>query len=267
MLTLPHLHAAPAAAGVITLAEQPVRVIRATTLYDAAAGTRLQDTDFVEASSTGALLDQVAGTRVALGPRTRIFLERKGTTTRIGLLEGWLKLQPLKGVALGTLRISTEGVELDASKAASVIHADASGTEIFVEDGAVSVVEPRHAARKTTLGREEYAQFKGQAAVAVPGRPSSEFIRAMPATFFDPLPAIASRKGGAEPLSKVREVTFADVTPLLLGPLELNERSLATRFSPRLSDPAFRQAIVQRFGGTLAWETELYRFERKGSKR
>jgi hypothetical protein len=42
---------------------------------------------------------------------------------------------------------------------------------------------------------------------------------------------------------------------------------LATRFTPRLADPAFRQAIVQRFGGTLDWETALYRFERKNATR
>ncbi|MGE7990110.1 hypothetical protein ACQKPE_03490 [Pseudomonas sp. NPDC089554] len=266
VLNVPPLLAAPGT-GVITVAEQPARLIRATTLYDAAAGTRLQGSDYLASGSAGVLLDQLAGTRVALGPGTRIYLERKGNATRIALLEGWLKLQPLKGARPSRLLLSTAGLELDASQAAGVIHADASGTEVFVEDGKVSVLEARHDNRKTELTREEYAQFKGQAAPAAIGRPSSEFIRAMPAAFFDPLPAVATGKGAGDPLDKVREVSFADVSPLLLGPVKLDSRALALRFSPRLSDPAFRQAIVQRFGGTLPWEAELYRFERKGATR
>ncbi|MDF0732398.1 hypothetical protein P0Y43_16945 [Pseudomonas entomophila] len=268
LLHLPPLLAAPANLGVITVAEKPVQLIRATTLYEASAGTGLKSTDYLETGSAGLLIDQLAGTRVALGPNTRLYLEQAGNTTHLGLLQGWLKLQPLPGVPQGNLRVTTTNLALDASKAASVIHAAASGTEVFVEDGTVSLRDPRQPARdaaKQVLRREEYAQAKGQGPQGSPGRPSGEFIGAMPPAFFDPLPSVARRKAASDPLNKLREVTFADASPLLLGPLKPNGASLATRFSPRLADPAFRQAVVQRFGGTLDWETALYRFERKNA--
>ncbi|HGM5581477.1 TPA: hypothetical protein ACKP22_003180 [Pseudomonas putida] len=270
LLHLSPLLAAPANLGVISVAEKPVQLIRATTLYEASAGTRLQSTDYLEAGSAGVLIDQLAGTRVALGPHTHLYLEQRGNTTHLSLLQGWLKLQPLAGVPQGRLQVSTANLALDASKAASVIHADTSGTEVFVEDGMVSVRGPQQAPRdaaRQVLRREEYAQAKGQGPLGAAGRPSGEFISAMPPAFFDPLPSVAARKLANDPLNKLRDVTFADASPLLLGPLKPNAGSMATRFAPRLADPAFRQAIVQRFGGTLDWETALYRFERKNATR
>lgn len=270
LLHLSPLLAAPADIGVISAAEKPVQLLRATSVYQASAGARLQSADYLEAGSTGVLIDQLAGTHIALGPHTRLYLEHTGNTTHLNLLQGWLKLQPLSGVPQGNLRVTTANLALDASKAASVIHADASGTEVFVEDGMVSVRDPRQKPRdpaRQVLRREEFAQAKGQGPVSAPGRPSGDFIGAMPPAFFDPLPSVAARKLTADPLNKLREASFADASPLLLGPLKLNGASLATRFTPRLADPAFRQAIVQRFGGTLDWETALYRFERKNATR
>lgn len=270
LLHLPSLLAAPANLGVISVAEKPVQLIRATTVFEASTGATLHSTDYLETGTTGLLIDKLAGTRVALGPNTRLYLEQTGNTTHLGLLQGWLKLQPLTSIPQGNLRVSTANLALDASKAASVIHADTHGTEVFVEDGTVSVrtphPSPRDAARQV-LRREEYAQAKGQGPLSAPGRPSGEFISAMPPAFFDPLPSIAARKPSVDPLNKLREASFADASPLLLGPIKLNGASLATRFTPRLADPAFRQAIVQRFGGTLDWETALYRFERKNATR
>ncbi|MHC6226211.1 hypothetical protein ACYU03_15805 [Pseudomonas sp. X10] len=263
LLSLSSALAAPTDLGVLSVAEKPAQLIRATSLYEAAAGTRLKASDYLESGSAGLLLDQVAGVRLALGPKTRIYLEQNGNTTHIGLLEGWLKLQPLSGKP-SSLRVDTANLMLDASHSASVIHVQGMRTEVFVEDGTLGMVESKgRESRKASLKREEYARRLDDSPLSAAGRPPSAFISTMPAAFFDPLPAVSPRKGAGDTLKKLRDVTFADVSPLLLGPLKSNARSLATRFSPRLSDPAFRQAILQHFGGTLPWEAELYRFERR----
>jgi len=270
LLPAADLLAAPASVGVLTLAETPVQLIRATTLYQAPVGTRLQSADLIESSQSNVQIDKLAGIRLALGPHTRIYLERSGGNINIGLLNGWLKLQPVPGTKPENLTVSTATLMLDVSRSAGVIHADGTRVEVFVEDGLQTVIERDsrgREGRKTTLRQEEYAQRKDDEPLSAAGRPGSDFISAMPPAFFDPLPTIAARKLPAAPLEKVRDVDFDDVSPLLIGPLKLNVRMQATRFSPRLADPTFRQAIVQRFGGTLEWETELYRFERKATSR
>lgn len=266
LLQTPELFAAPASLGVLAVADNPVRLMRATSLYKALAGTRLQATDFIETDQSGAQIDELAGIRVGMGPHTRIYLERTGNTTHIALTSGWLKLQPVTGVKAENLSIRAATLVLDASRSASVIHAEGTQVEVFVEDGTQTLIErddQGHEGRKTSLTQEQYVQRKGHEPLSAPGRPDSEFISAMPPAFFDPLPTIAAKKLPAVPLIKVRDVTFDDISPMLLGPLKPGTRTLATRFASRLSDPAFRQAITQRFGGTLEWETELYRFERK----
>nr|WP_314577886.1 hypothetical protein [uncultured Pseudomonas sp.] len=275
LLQVPELFAAPATIGVLALAEKSVRLIRAATLYQAPAGTHLQTADVIESEQSSAQIDDLAGIRLALGPHTRIYLDRSGGGTHIVLFQGWLKLQPVSSAKPENLTVSTATLTLDASHSASVIHADGTRVEVFVEDGTQTLIEQDnrgHEGRKLTLKQEDYAQRKGDEPLSAPGRPGSDFISAMPAAFFDPLPNVSSKKLPNAPLDKVRDVAFDDVSQLLLGPiktgsLKLDNRSLATRFSPRLADPAFRQTIVQRFGGTLEWETELYRFERKTSAR
>jgi hypothetical protein len=266
LLHVPELFAAPATVGILALAEKPALLIRGTTLYQAPAGTRLQSGDLIDSDQSTVQIDDLAGFRLGLGPHTRFYLERTVKTTSITLFNGWLKLQPKAGEHVGTLKVNTATLTLDASGGASVLHAEGTRLEVFVEDGTQTLIE-RDArggdGAKITLAQEDYLQRKGNEPLGSAGRPGSEFISAMPPAFFDPLPAIAGAKLSAPPLTKVREVDFDDVSSLLLGPVKPNPRSLATRFSPRLSDPAFRQAITQRFGGTLEWETELYRFERK----
>jgi len=269
LLYIPDLFAAAGNVGLLTLTEKPLRLIRGATLYQAPVGTGVQADDFIESDQSNVQIDELAGIRVALGPHTRIYLEHSGKSTRINLLNGWLKLQPIPGGKTENLTVKTATLSLDVSRSASVIHADGTRTEVFIEDGTQTLTERDaggHEGRNITLKQEEYAQRKADEPLSAAGRPGSDFIGAMPAEFFDPMPVILNKNLPALPLAKVREVNFDDVSPLLLGTVRLDMRSLATRLSPRLSDPAFRQAITQRFGGTLEWETELYHFERKSGR-
>lgn len=263
---VPELFAAPTSVGVLSLAEKPVQLLRGVTLYQASVGTHLQGADLIESERSNVQIDGLAGIRLALGPGTLIYVQRTGSGTDIALLQGWLKLQPMTGAKPEHLTVTTAQLTLDASHSASVIHADGNRVEVFVEDGTQTLSERDkrgHDGRKRTLKQEEYAQRIGDDPLSAAGRPNSDFIKAMPPAFFDPLPAVSLKKLPNAPLVKVRDVTFDDASPLLLGALTFNGRSLATRFSPRLSDSAFRQAVVQHFGGSLDWETELYRYERK----
>ncbi|WP_296187481.1 hypothetical protein [Pseudomonas sp. UBA1879] len=263
---VPALLAAPASAGVLSLAEKPVQLLRGVTLYQAPLGTHLQGTDLIESDQSNVQIDGLAGIRLALGPHTRIYVQRTSNGTDIALLQGWLKLQPVTGAKPEHLTVTTAQLTLDVSRSASVIHADGRHVEVFVEDGTQTLIERNRRGqegRKTTLKQEEYTQRNGDDPLSAAGRPDSGFIKAMPPAFFDPLPAVSLKKLPNAPLVKVRDVTFDDAAPLLLGAVTFKGRSMAIRFSPRLSDSAFRQAVVQHFGGSLDWETELYRYERK----
>jgi len=260
------LLAASSNLGVITFADKPLQLIRTTVLYSVASGTRLQSGDLLESGPSITQIEGLASSTLALGPNTRVALDRNGAVTTVHLLQGWLKVQPAPGKSGDSLDIDTRSLHLDVSHSASVIHASDSLVEVFVENGTQPVAEldkRGQAGRKTSLGNEQYSQRKGDEPLQPAGRPPASFISAMPNAFFDPLVLLSGKPAPAVAPKKVRDVDYEDIALWLKAP-GLNRASLATRFSPRLNTPAFRKAIIREMGGSFEWETELYRFERKG---
>jgi len=158
LLQIPDLLAAPTSLGVFTLTEEKLHLILGAAVYQAPMGTRVQTKDFIQSDGSCAQIDELAGMRVALGPHTQVYLERNGDTTRISLLKGWLKIQPMQTVRTDNLTVNTATLGLDINQSASVIHADGTDTEVFLEAGTQTLTERDrggHEGRKITLNQEE----------------------------------------------------------------------------------------------------------------
>ena len=263
LLQSSRLFATPDALGVVVFAEKPLKMIRATTLYAVSSGTHLQSGDLLESQESVSQIEGLAANTLALGPKTRVYLQRKGGSTHIYLLEGWLKIQPSAGASNRPLAVDTGRVRVDLNHGAGVVHASASLIEVFVENGSLILTESGAKKPRTmSLLAEQYAQRKGEEPLQPAGRPPGSFISAMPKAFFDPLVQLAVRPPAAVIPKKIRDIEYVDIAPLLHAP-GLDNASMARRFSARLTNPAFRKAIVREMGGSFAWEHELFRLERK----
>ncbi|WP_238535548.1 hypothetical protein [Pseudomonas sp. PAMC 25886] len=266
LFQLPHVLAAPATIAVISFAEKPLHLIRATTLYTIGAGTRLQGGDILQTGGTGIQIEGLAPAIVALGPDTRILIATNSKAAQINLLSGWLKLQPVAASAHASLAVNAGGLAFNVTNSASVIHVGPRQSEMFVEDGRQPVTElDNHgkAGRTLTLNHEDFAQRAGDAPLKTTARPEQAFVDALPRPFLDPLVALGKKIPAAPALKKERDVTYEDIAPWVVSPLNLSQQMLASRFAPRLTDPAFRQAVKTNRGGVLEWEIELLRLERR----
>lgn len=270
LLQLPLVYAASAPIAVIAYAEKPLKLIRATTLYTIGPGTRLQGGDILQTGAAGIQIEGLAAANLALGPDTRILIATHNKDTQINLLNGWLKLQPVAGNGHANLAVTTGGLGFTLTNSASVIHVGKRQTEIFVEDGS-QVVSELDAHGKTdhsvTLDHEDFAQRVGDAQLKIVPRPEQAFIDALPPQFLDPLVPLGKKTPKAPEPVKERDVTYEDIAPWVVSPLNLNQQMLASRFAPRLNDPAFLQAVKVNRGGVLAWELELLRLERRKNAR
>ncbi|MGY2377566.1 hypothetical protein ACW9IB_23965 [Pseudomonas sp. SDO524_S393] len=268
LLQLPLAQAAPANIGVIAYAEKPLKLIRATSLYTVGPGTRLQGGDILQTGTAGIQIEGLASTTLALGPDTRILIATNSKAAQINLLNGWLKLQPVAGHA--NLAVTTGALAFTVTNSASVIHVTPRQTEMFVEDGS-QVVHELDARGKgdhsVTLGHEDFAQRVSGAALKTVPRPEQAFIDALPRQFLDPLVPLGKKTPASAEPKKEREVTYDDIAPWVVSPLNLSQQMLASRFAPRLADPAFRQAVKANRGGVLEWELELLRQERRKNAR
>ncbi|NVZ52509.1 hypothetical protein HX792_19345 [Pseudomonas sp. B6002] len=266
LLPLALAHAAAPSIAVIAYAEKPLKLIRATALYTVGPGTRLQGGDILQTGAAGIQIEGLAAATLALGPDTRILIATNSNAAQINLLNGWLKLQPVAGNSHGNLAVTTGGLAFNLTGSASVIHVGKRQTEMFVEDGSqvVSQLDNRGKAdRSVTLGHEDFAQRDGDGPLKSVPRPEQAFIDALPPQFLDPLVPLGKKAPKAAEPKKERDVTYDDIAPWVVSPLNLSQQMLASRFAPRLNDPAFRQAVKVNRGGVLEWELELLRLERR----
>lgn len=255
-----------AAEMVISYAEKPAQLIRATTLFSVTAGTALRPGDIVQSGPAGLQIEGPSALTFALGPDSKIYLGRTGAVDDISLLSGWIKLQPGLHDQAPPARLTAGALRLDPVAATSVIHVDGEVTEIFVENGQQAVLEvgKRSASSsKLDIGREQYAVRRDEQALALAARPAKSFVGAMPRQFFDMLVPVANKLGkqagktAAPAIKKERDVTYDDVAPWLVSNVGLSKNMLANRFAPRLADPQFRQQVSDELGGNAEWRAWL----------
>jgi hypothetical protein len=77
----------------------------------------------------------------------------------------------------------------------------------------------------------------------------------MPRPYRDALPALADHFPEAPALTAGREITFAEAEPWLSGPAR---RAFVKRFTPRLTDAAFRAGVTARPAAFPEWDRILH---------
>jgi hypothetical protein len=244
--------------GTVTLLrDTPLRVLRGVSVLQGAEGMRLRPGDFLVTGSTAtaqAQLELSGGAIVEIGPSSEVYLfSVTASGAEIVLARGWLKGEATSG----SYRYSNPLVSA-ASKGGNVLlHADDNEADVFVEQG-VAQVSGGSAPIPTAADKIFFTRRAGKP-IAVAGRPSAEFVGAMPISFRDVLPPRLERFAGKkapEPRND-HEVSFADVEPLLRLPVAWR-RGLVERFRPRLQDQGFRQAIEAHIASLPEWKPVLY---------
>jgi len=256
------LPAAPALAqnAVVSHAEQPPRLIRKTTVYQAPPGVRLQAGDIVESNAGTVQIEWSNGARFALGPASSVLVNDTGAAPAASLLRGWGKFAT-GAPAGGRLALEAGLISLPAAGASGILRLAPEGAELFVESGAVVVTDngpggPTNS-RAVTVGREQYAARLSTRPLAVASRAPRLFVQQLPRAFLDPLIGVAARARAAEPRPQ-REIAAFDVAAWRDAAPALRRR-LAAQFAARLEDAVFRNEVEDLLADQPEWRDALRR--------
>jgi hypothetical protein len=238
------------------LKDSPLHVIRGVSMLQGIEGMRLRQGDILEtgpAPTAQAQLEFTGGAIMELGPSTEVLLlSLAGTTAETAMLTGWLKGE----TTAGTYRYSSPLATATTKGGNVLLHVTADTAEVFVEHGTASVGAGNAAATPSSADKIFFTRKAGKPIVPA-GRPSGEFIGAMPVSFRDEFPSRLSRFAGAKPpVPKTdHDVSYAEIERWLTSSWG---KGLVTRFKPRLQDSAFRQAIEAHLAALPEWEPVLH---------
>jgi hypothetical protein len=245
----------------LTMADQPVRLIRAAAVYKAINGTAVQKDDILETGAGGVQIEAGPNALVALGPNTRVYLQSiaaDASGVDLVLLQGWVKLLA-KAPARGQL--STPSLQLLVPGGAAIVQSQGGKDAVFAEEGAQQAMRLDAKGKPGTalkLSTEQYTALDGDKPLSAPGRPAREFLSGMPPQFRDGLvQAPPVPKAGKVPPVKERDVDFADVGDWVRASLPVR-KNFVTRLKPRLADPVFRKALDQAVGQSSEWKPILH---------
>jgi hypothetical protein len=249
--------AQPQESGTLTLLkDSPLRVIRGVSVLQGAEGMRLKQGDILETGPAGtaqAQMELSGGVIVELGPSSQVFLySQSGTSTELVLLTGWLKGE----TTAGSYKYSSPFAAATTKGGNVLMHVTANDTEIFVERGAASVSIGSSGAIGSSADKIFFTRRAGKP-IATAGRPSQDFITAMPASFRDALPSRLSHFASAKPpVPKIdKSVSYADIERWLTSSWG---KGMVQRFKPRLQDSAFHHAIESHLAVLPGWEPVLH---------
>ncbi len=243
--------------GTVTLLkDSPLRVIRGVSVLQGVEGMRLRQGDILEtgpAATAQAQLELSGGAIVEVGPSSQVFLySQSATAAEMVLLSGWLKGETTSG----SFRYSSPLAAATTKGGNVLLHATANDADIFVERGTASVSIGNSAPVASSADKVFFTRRTGKP-VAAAGRPSQEFISAMPVCFRDVLPPRLSRFAGAKPPGPKsdHDVSYSEIERWLTSSWG---RGLVVRFKPRLQDGAFRQAIEGHLAALPEWEPVVH---------
>jgi len=248
------------ARATLTMAEQPLRLIRGVAIFRAGNGVAVQKDDILETGAGGAQVEAGPGSILALGPQTRVLvmeLAPSGKSAEVALLQGWIKLAAGSGMRA---LVATPVLQLTLAGGATIVHAGDGLDAVFAEEGtqqAARVDAKGSSGAPLKLAAEQYTQVDPARPQLAAGRPTRAFVAAMPPSFRDRLaraPGVPNA-GKVAPV-KEREADFADVEAWLTSALPAR-RGFVSRFRARLGDPAFRKPLERALGQSPEWKAVL----------
>ena len=241
--------------AVLTLAEQPVRLIRGAAVYKAGSGVAVQKDDILETEAAGAQVEAGADEIVALGPQSRVLVASLAadgkSPVELELLQGWAKVYAKGRRAV----VVTPALQVTVPTGSTIVHAGGGLEAVFAEEGEQQV---SRAGTVLKLAVEQYAGIDADKRQLVTSRPPRAFVSAMPPAFRDHLARVPGVKnaGKVAPV-KERDAAYADVDDWLASTLPARRRFVA-RFKPRLSDPDFRKQLDRALGQGPDWKPVLH---------
>ena len=263
LLVLFAASAAAAEAGIYTMVDGDVRVLRETAWYRLVPGARARDGDIVDAINeySQVQLEWTGGGVMNLqGPAlvhtgAVVAADNKSGAAELLVRRGWIKAAAGKRA----MRLRLPNATLDFVGAIVVARGDAEHSELFVESGSAKFapVAARGKAQAPLDAKSgEYLERVGDRAAVAQPRPPQAFVAALPRQFRDALPALAANCAEEPELVRGREITLAEAEPWLAP--GASRRTFVRRFTPRLSDPAFRAGVNARITAYPEWDRILY---------
>ena len=259
--------------AIATILDGDAILLRDTSQFTLAEGTRLYADDILETGANSRLLqlEFTDGTRLSLGPATRLQImpqlgaARAKTATHAYLLQGSLKLRTSTSTdAASTARAVLASPLLDlqagSANASAVLLVQASGSRLFAETGDVTLVSWRAVApASNALKTGEFLNVSANAKPLLASRPPGDFIQSLPKAFLDNLPARAALFGATSnqvSLTRAGEPAYALVQPWLDAEPALRKANLS-RWKPLAAKPEFRQALRANMGAHPEWRPVL----------
>lgn len=255
--------------GTITLAESPLKLLRGTGVFTAPEGLKVSEGDVLESAGPGLTqLEFVDGSILVLSGASRIFIlsyplqgGTLGGPMELVLFSGWIKTETKRLEPPIERRYATLLLGAATPDGTLVLHVQAEGTEVFLENGGAKLGEV------TSLGQlgGERAAKSGEYAARIAGKPFSSsprppaaFTSKVPVPLRDTLPSrLAKFKGRDAQPKREREATYEDVADLLRLPRNWR-KGFVKRFQPRTKDAAFRAALDANMQQHPEWDRILH---------
>ena len=247
-------------AGLITVVDGSVRLLRGATWYKVIEGVRIQDGDVIEGPDRAQVQIEFTSGNSAniVGPASLYVISaaaREGKQpVDLYMPQGWVKLTAKSPAP--PLKFRGPLGAVDAGNAVVVVRVAANLFEVFVESGSARVSETGRTGADAKPREVRGGDFAGRTAerpLAVGSGAPQPFVTAMPRHFMDTLPSRADkyRTTRAE-LTVDRPIGFAEAEPWLNGPYR---RVFIKRLQPRLSDAAFRAAVTANAQAYPEWSS------------
>ncbi len=254
-----------AAVAIATILDGDALLLRDTSEFTLAEGTRLYADDILETGANSRLLqlEFADGTRLSLGAATRLQVmpqlgaARAKTVPHAYLLQGSLKLRTgTKAASTPSAVLASPLLDLQAGSASAVLLVQANGTRLFAETGDVALLSWRALApASNTLKTGEFLSVSASAKPLLANRAPGDFVQYLPKAFLDNLPARAALFSTAVSqvnLTRTGEPTYALVQPWLDAEPALRKANLP-RWKPLAAKPEFRQALRANMGAHPEW--------------
>ena len=249
-------------AGLITVVDGSVRLLRGATWYKVIEGVRIQDGDVIEGPDRAQVQIEFTSGNSAniVGPASLYVISaaaREGKQPAdLYMPQGWVKLAARSPAPPIKLR-SPLGT-IDAGNAVAVVRVAANSFEVFVESGSARVSDTGRTGAEAAPREVRGGDFAGRTSdrpLAVGGGAPPPFVTAMPRHFMDTLPSRADKyRTTRVELAADRPISFAEAEPWLNGPYR---RAFVKRLQPRLSDAAFRAAVAANAQAYPEWGSVL----------